>query len=113
MVHHLRRSGRQHCGVVAGREATGQSLGVEESDFAEADEVSKTGEQEDLETRFALSGSLLLRVELLDGAELDTAESRGREPRGDADGLVQVGRFEHDVSAELFLGLGERTVGRG
>ena len=34
-----------------------------------------------------------------------------RNPRGDGDRFVQVPRVDHVVAAELFLRLGERTVG--
>src|SRR5690242_21647628 len=47
----------------------------------------------------------------LEGTDLDLAAAGQRAPRGDLQGLVQVGRLDHPEAAELLLGLGVRAVG--
>src|SRR6266699_352971 len=56
---------------------------------------------------------MLFAVFRPDRANLDRAPLRRRNAARDLDGLVPILRFDQEVAAELFLGLGERTVGGG
>src|SRR5256714_4574128 len=46
-----------------------------------------------------------------DRTHFDGAEARARDLRGDGDGLVQIGRLDQVVAAQLLLRLGEGAVG--
>src|SRR2546427_3768133 len=46
-----------------------------------------------------------------DRPDLDRAATGHRNPRGDGNRLVEIGRIDQEVAAQLLLGLRERTVG--
>src|SRR5512144_2179356 len=61
----------------------------------------------------ALTGKVLRLVELHDRAHLDAPHSRGWDPGGHLNGVVQVPRVDHVKPAQLLLRFGERSVGGG
>ena len=48
---------------------------------------------------------------LLDRPHFDCAQAGGRPGGRNAQGLVRIGRFDQEIAAKLFLGLGKRSVG--
>src|SRR5215472_6710584 len=47
-----------------------------------------------------------------DGPDFNRAETHGRNPRSNGDGLVEIFGFDQEISAELFAGLGEGSIGQ-